>query len=334
MPIDDTAYAYAVGRIRALEARLLDQNRFDRMIDASSAEEVLKMLTESEYASSFGELSNIHDFETILSSELRHIFDLLETITPWPELIAIMALRYDVHNLKVLFKARYLDIKSNLLIPVGTCPTGKMVQAVAEDDFRDLPDRLRIAAEKVNEDFLVNHDPQVIDLILDQALFEELISRAEKANVPFLKGLFIRQIDLINLKTLVRVKNMGFGREFFKKAFLPNGNLSFDQLGGSIDEPLESLIVQLGMTEYATLVDEGIRDWLDRGTASRFEKLADDYITAYLKKGKWMPFGPEPLIGYLWAKEVELKNIRLILVGKINKLPAEAIRERIRDAYI
>ncbi|HED24215.1 MAG TPA: V-type ATP synthase subunit C, partial [Firmicutes bacterium] len=165
MPIDDTAYAYAVGRIRALEARLLDRNRFERMIDVPSADEVLKMLTESDYASSFGELPDINDFETVLAAEFRHIFELLVAITPWPELIAIMALRYDVHNLKVLFKERYLAVKSDLLIPVGTCPTGKMAQAVAEDDFRDLPDRLRTAAEKVNEDFLVNRDPQIIDLI-------------------------------------------------------------------------------------------------------------------------------------------------------------------------
>ena len=38
--------------------------------------------------------------------------------------------------------------------------------------------------------------------------------------------------------------------------------------------------------------------------------------------------------GYLWAKEIEVKNIRLILVGKINRLPAGAIRERIRDVYV
>jgi vacuolar-type H+-ATPase subunit C/Vma6 len=31
---------------------------------------------------------------------------------------------------------------------------------------------------------------------------------------------------------------------------------------------------------------------------------------------------------------MEMKNIRLIMVGKINKLPNEAIRERMRHAYL
>ena len=115
---------------------------------------------------------------------------------------------------------------------------------------------------------------------------------------------------------------------------LAGGCLPLDRLLALIDEPLESVITSLAMSDYSELVSEGLREWIDRGSAARLEKLSDDYITAYLKRGKWTPFGPEPLIGYLWAKEMEIKNIRLILVGKINKLPAEAIRERLRDGYL
>jgi len=334
MPIDDTIYAYAVGRTRALETRLLDRARFDRMIDATSAEEALKVLAESDYANAVAELADVHDFESMLAAELKEAFDLILKISPKPELISIMALRYDVHNLKVLFKAKYLGIKSDLLIPVGSLELDKMEYAVAEEDFRDLPEKLRRAAEDVSEDFLVNRDPQVIDLLLDQVLYDQLVSSAREKGINFLEGMFIRQIDLTNLKSIIRVKRMGLKRELLKNILLPHGSIPNDLLTGMLDEPLESLITMLSMSDYADLVSEGVRNWLDKGTVSSLEKLSDDYITAYLKKGKWTPFGLEPLVGYLWAKEIEIKNIRLILVGKINKLPAEAIRERIRDVYI
>lgn len=334
MPIDDTIYAYAVGRTRALETRLLDRARFDRMIDATSAEEALKVLAESDYANAVAELADVHDFESMLAAELKEAFDLILKISPKPELISIMALRYDVHNLKVLFKAKYLGIKSDLLIPVGSLELDKMEYAVAEEDFRDLPEKLRRAAEDVSEDFLVNRDPQVIDLLLDQVLYDQLVSSARERGINFLEGMFIRQIDLTNLKSIIRVKRMGLNRELLKNILLPHGSIPNDLLAGMLDEPLESLITMLSMSDYADLVSEGVRNWLDKGTVSSLEKLSDDYITAYLKKGKWTPFGLEPLVGYLWAKEIEIKNIRLILVGKINKLPAEAIRERIRDVYI
>ncbi len=334
MLIDDTIYAYAVGRTRALETRLLDRSRFERMIDASSADDALKVLGESAYANAIAEMSDVHDFESILAAELRETFDLILKISPQPDLIAMMTLRYDVHNLKVLFKSKYLGIKSDLLIPIGSLELDKLELAVNEDDYRDLPEKLRLSAEKISEDFLVNRDPQVIDLLLDQVLYDQLIASARKNGISFLEGMFVRQIDLINLKSLIRVKRMGLNRELLKNILLPHGSIPNDRLTGMLDEPLESLITMLSMSGYADLASEGVRDWLDKGTASRLEKLSDDFITAYLKSGKWSPFGLEPLIGYLWAKEIEIKNIRLVLVGKINKLPAEAIRERLRDVYI
>lgn len=334
MPVNDTIYAYAVGRIRALETRLLDRGRFERMIDSSSAEDALKVLAETDYSGAVSELSDFHNFESVLTAELKNSFDTLIRISPRPELIKILILRYDVHNLKVLFKAKYLGIKSDLFIPIGSLDLEKLAYSAAEDDYRDLPVKLRRAAEKISEDFLMNRDPQAIDLILDRVLYEQLIAAARENGSAFLEGMFIRQIDLTNLRSLIRIKRMGLDREFIKKVLLPQGTLPIDRLTANLDEPLESLISSLMMSDYADLIEEGVREWLEKGTASRLEKLSDDYITAYLKQGKWMPFGFEPLVGYLWAKEIEIKNIRLVLVGKINRLPAEAIRERIRDVYI
>ncbi len=334
MPIDDTIYAYSVARVKALETHLLDQGQFDRMITSSSGEEALKVLSESYYTAAVAELADIHDFENLLAAELKDTFNILMKISPVPELIDMMALRYDIHNLKVLFKAKFLGVKSDLLIPVGSYELAKLEYAVNEDDFLYLEDKLRRAAESITENFMVNRDPQAIDLTLDRVLYDQLISGSREKKSSFLEGLFIRQIDLINLKTLIRVKRMGLHRDFLKTVLLPHGSVSADRLTAMIEEPLESLISMLAISDYADLVSEGVREWLDKGTASLLEKLSDDYITTYLKQGKWVPFGIEPLVGYLWAKEIEIKNIRIVLVGKINKLPAEAIRERIRDVYI
>ncbi len=334
MLIDDTIYGYAVARIKAMETHLLDQGHFDRMINAATAGETLKVLSETAYSAALAELDDVHNFETILAEELRYAFNTVLKISPVPELIGMLALRYDIHNLKVLFKAKYLGIKSDLLIPVGSLELSKLEHAVGEDNFLLLPDKLRRAAGAINEDFMLNRDPQVIDLILDRVLYEQLIDSAREHQAPFLEGLFIRQIDLINLKTLIRVRRMGLGRDFLARVLLPNGSLAVERLAAMIEEPPESLISMMALSDYADLVSEGVREWSEKGSASLLEKLADNYITTYLQEGKWVPFGVEPLVGYLWAKEIEIKNIRIVLVGKINGLPAESIRERIRNVYV
>lgn len=333
MQLSETNYAYAVGRIRSLETRLLDQNKLERMIDAPSPDEAMKVLAETDYSAAAAGLTTVHDFETMLQDEMNRTLELLLKICPQPEFIQMMALPFDVHNLKVLFKAKFLDMETELLLPLGTLAPEKVKFMVSEEDFRDFPP-LRDAAEEVVEQFAVKQDPQLIDLILEKALFETLLHQAREAGSSFLVGLFRRQVDLNNIKVFIRVKRMEKGRDFLRQVLLPGGLLSVDRFIGLLDEPLESLPLQLEMTDYAELIHEGVQQWQDKGSAVRLEKLSDDYITSYLQAGKGQAFGLEPLIGYLWAKEIEVKNIRLILVGKINKLPAGAIRERLRNVYV
>ncbi len=87
MPVNETTFAYAVGRIRALETRLLDKSRFDRMVEAASGEEALKVMSETDYGGSIAELDRVHDFEIILQEELKRTFALVKQISPQPHLI-------------------------------------------------------------------------------------------------------------------------------------------------------------------------------------------------------------------------------------------------------
>ena len=53
-----------------------------------------------------------------------------------------------------------------------------------------------------------------------------------------------------------------------------------------------------------------------------------------MKDAKMIPFGPEAVIAYIYAKETEIKVIRTIMVGKLNNITQEVIRERLRDVYV
>ncbi|MFR2550514.1 V-type ATPase subunit [Clostridioides difficile] len=39
-------------------------------------------------------------------------------------------------------------------------------------------------------------------------------------------------------------------------------------------------------------------------------------------------------MAYLYAKESEIKTIRIILTSKLNNIDADTIKERLRDAYV
>lgn len=53
-----------------------------------------------------------------------------------------------------------------------------------------------------------------------------------------------------------------------------------------------------------------------------------------MKEYKNVNYGIEPVITYIIAKEYEIKAIRLIMTGKINKIDTTVIKERMRDIYV
>ena len=65
-----------------------------------------------------------------------------------------------------------------------------------------------------------------------------------------------------------------------------------------------------------------------------FRKSYNDYIVKIMKDAKYVSFGPEPVIAYIFAKENEIKLIKIIMVGKINGMVPGLIRERLRDNYV
>jgi len=328
-------YAYAVGRVRAMETRLLDRSKIDRMVEAKSAEEALKVLGESEYAEYLAELGSVHEFEKMLDYELRRVYLELRKISPEPELISLFTRKFDYHNLKVIFKAHKLGEKRDELLvqEVGNIPLTELARAVSDEDFRNLPPQMRQAAEKLSEHFRMEADPQLVDLLLDRAMYAEITEMIVELDSSFLKDYFIYLVDLLNIKTYLRVKRINRPKEFLEQALLPFGEVNMMKLV-QLAEPLEVLVDRLMFSRYATVIEEGVQAYQKTDTLTRYEKLADDFLIKYAKQAKYLVFGPEPIIGYILAKENELKLIRIIMVGKINKLPTEEIKERLRDVYV
>lgn len=333
--MSENKYLYAVTRIRALETKLLDKAKIERMIEAKNAEEVIKVLYETDYAGSISEMNGIEDYETVLSKEVAKTYGIIREVTPTPELTDIFLYKYDIHNLKTLLKSSFLgEENDSLLTAVGTIPVQKLKEMVKERDFKDLHPIMRECVEEAVASFTVNPDPQLIDIVLDRCLYKMMYRTAGSNKNHFLMDYISTQIDLINIKSLIRVKSMGLGRDFLKRVILEDGKLEFPFFSEMLDESMDMLTEKLSYKDYHKVIEEGVSSYQKTKSLTRLEKLTDDFLFDIVKKGKYVAFGIEPLIGYLSAKENEVKIIRIIMVGKMNEIPNELIRERLRDVYV
>ena len=69
-------------------------------------------------------------------------------------------------------------------------------------------------------------------------------------------------------------------------------------------------------------------------STSAFEKWCDDILMECVKEARYTAFGIDPIIAYYVARDAEIKTVRIILSAKINNLPADVIRERVRALYV
>ncbi|MDD2573843.1 MAG: V-type ATP synthase subunit C [Bacillota bacterium] len=331
----DTMFLYAVSRVKALENNLLSRSTVDRMLEALSPDEALKILGETDYGNYFGEVDSVYDFEKALDQSLRAAYKVIEDSTGDERLTLLFRLRYDFHNLKVLMKEKYLgeDFKS-ILSQAGSISVEALRKAVDDKDMVGFAPHIREAYERADVDFELNGDPRTIDMILDGGLYAYLLELVKDIKDDGLMEFVRTEIDLLNINTLLRIRKTGGNVKVLETALFDGGFLDRSALLGSVGEPVGSFADRLSSTRYDRVAVEGIGSFIDTDSTTVLEKITDDLLLNMAKKGKYAAFGILPIIGYLWAKENEARVIRMIMVGKINGIPAESLRERLRDLYV
>lgn len=328
-------FTQALSRIWVLETRLLDKAKVERMLEANSADEVLKILSDTEYGNLMGNLKRANDYEAVLSSELKRIYNLVYELCPVKEIVDLMSIKYRYHNLKVLLKGKFLGKDfSNMLIDLGKEDLNDLKRKIDADNYNDLKGDVQKAVEEAVADFEANKDPQKIDIIVDRFMYKELVSIKKSLDYKFTDKIVNAIIDSTNIKTLLRVKKQGKGREFASEVIVSGGSIDKDTLVSIINETPENIISKLSFSVYSDMIKDGIEGYISTNSANLLEKLSDNYIMDLMKGAKLATFGPERILSYIYAKETEIKIIRIIMVGKLNNIAEEVIRERLRDLYV
>lgn len=332
--MDVMKFTQAVSRIWVLETKLLDKPKVERMIEAPSASDVLRILNETEYSNVSANIKRPEDYEEILTAELKRVYDLVYEISPVKEVVKIMSLKYDYHNVKVLLKGKVLGKDfSSMLIKLGNIDLQEIKRKIDGDNFKSLNGTLGRGVQEAMKVFEETKDPQKIDIIIDKYMYKELVEIKNSLNYKFIDNLVKAMIDSTNIRTLLRIKKQNKGREFASEVIVDGGAIDSSKLVALLNESPENIMSKLQSTIYSDLVKEGFEGYIETGSASLLEKLSDNYIMDLMKDSKLVTFGPEKILSYIYAKETEIKIIRIIMVGKLNNIAEEVIRERLRDIY-
>lgn len=329
-----TAFAGTNARIRVYESNLLRNDQFERMLQAPDFEEALNVLKDTPYRNDIEQLKETKDYDLMLVNELQRMYAELFSISPEPNLVELFSLRYSYHNLKVLLKEYFTKNDfTTMLIPIGKNSISTLRQAVETSRSDDLDQEYLTSILEVKTDYEDYSNIQSIDIILDRRYFTHLKQLAIKIEDPKVLGLIVLYIDLNNLSTLTRAISQKRSRNFLTTILSDAGSMPIEELISLGSESLEEAGKKLAEGKYREIVTASIRSDNQELSPVKIDLATDDAFMEKMKDAKLEVFGPMPLLAYIYAKENEVKNLRLVLVGKENKLPLEEVTERMRINY-
>lgn len=332
---DDLSYAYFVGEIRILETRLLGRGQLLRMAEARDAETVFRMLAETEYARSIGAAQGPADYEAALAAELGQVFEIFRRDCPEPALVDLLGVAYTFQNLKAVLKAALIGKEADPrhLVAAGEVPGPALLDLIGGRGAGPLPALYAGPVTRVRELFEVTRDPQDVDLLLDAARLEAVLGRARGWDYRLLAEVTAAAADLVNMRTAVRLRLLGEGADGMRRAFLPGGEVPLERLERAMGGRPEDIPSELDGLPHSDVLAAGMRSYAATGSLARLEKLIDDRLLSLTGGARYVALGPDPVIAYFLAKETEIKNLRIIFTGKLNRLPEATISERLRETH-
>ncbi|MGT2942674.1 V-type ATPase subunit [Streptococcus constellatus subsp. viborgensis] len=334
--MNDNTFAQVNTEISIHESSFLSPAQYEQLLRASTSESRSAALEGTAYNPNHEQLTDLNTIERFLMKHLFAEYTWAFEVSPTSALVEFFTLKYTYHNLKVLLKhkATGLNLK-HLLIPVGSYSLDMLEQLITTFSTEYCPKLMVDEIEATWAEYQDYQDVRVLEIGMDLAYFKHLKSLEATFEDERLKQLVRLTIDFYNAVTVQRAIRHQKPHSFMTQLLSDEGSLtSAEWIELAEKGDLASWFSKVNPLEFdAELRSYEEKMHLGKLTNLELEYLADLVPFKLLEQGRFETSGPLPLARYLLGKELEVKNLRLILTGLTNQLPVEIIKERMRPIY-
>ncbi|MGT2683106.1 V-type ATPase subunit [Streptococcus porci] len=323
----DIDYASINTAVRIRENDLLTKETFEGLLKAKDFSQAQQLLKSTAYR------DVPEDFEPLLVAELAKTTDFVTEQVAGAPVAQIFSLIYTYHNLKVLLKNHLagLDLE-HLLVHMGAFDLDELRHLVKTEQSETLPELLVQAVQDTCQEYREYGRLESVDVLLDRRYFKHLVAVARELADPAILNMVQAWVDLYNLNCIFRLRDKKLSRAFLMSVLSNEGQLKHTELIAlALANRYDDLLALLNETDYASALT-GMID--QEGDLNLSLELARDRVShVYLDDARFEAFGFLPLLAYNYYKEMEVKNLRLILTGKMNDFDQSMLRERMRPIY-
>lgn len=344
-------YGYPNARLRGMRSRLLRAEALERLIEAVDLHQLIQELMQTEYAPDLEEAliqgRNAAEISEALKQHLvriyRKVFGFLNEEAR--DICTAMLGRWDVFNIKTILRGKQAELASGKiaesLMPVGVLSQVELDGLLLQSNIRDIIDTARTwelpQAPAMREGYAQYQKTGALadlELELDRYYAQWAAGRLNRHNANYAMGrrLVAMQVDISNLVMVFRASRENLEPEAAEKYFLlGGGNISLEAYQRLVAIPdIDELLDALKPTIYGSVLEEAATHYLETSSIAVFERALEDYFTRkIIAVGGTDPLGVGIPLAYLWGKQNEVTNVRIITKAKEIGIPLERTRREL-----
>ncbi|MCP8308428.1 MAG: V-type ATPase subunit [archaeon] len=339
-------YSFIAAITSTLKSYMLKPEDYDALLKSTSVDGVYEILQRTYYKiclSDLREKKEIESFERRLYEDYFNILNKIYRTCPRKciRLVDAIYLRHELYALKMILRALVAGLSTEaalqLVIPIGKYSPDKCRSILESKSIQTAIDSVE---EPSLRQALTNVFKQQRGLSLSY-LLEATIDRHSLIKIwrslfpesdRFARRILGKMIDLFNIIFILRSKYLDLEANFIRSFTIPVYHyLSTPELERVIQVPTARDAVQLlTLGHYGKLITRASFGLAIDEAISEIEMNFDRYTAQecfYSFQG--FRFHAGLIIGYLMLKFNEISDIRAILFGKANKMPADDIRRKL-----
>lgn len=321
------SFEFALGRISVLSTHLLSASQLRRIAEAGSTKEAQKLLLETGYgenAATEQELAT-GEIDLIIRGQLQLTRKRIKELTPDPELTGLFLLPVDTHNIKALLKARLLGTSADeILRDGGNFPLDTLKDMIQTKYYEDMPPVYRDTLNEIESELGREADPLVFSAMVDGAMFRHAKAIMDaKHEKGFIRAYFSLWADFQNTLSLIRAQNLHWELSQLRLVLVDAGEIPRTVFEECLDTPPEQLGARLNQGAHGADLVQAINEFAQTGDLGIIARRMQEGKMQIIRLAKWETDSLGPIVGYLYAREVEAEALRLIFGALAGSFEAE-----------
>lgn len=311
-------YPYMYARVSAKKAKLLEKNDYENLLKMQP-NEIARNLEERDYKKEINDLGAQHDGVELV--ELALMRNLSRTMTELVEIspeslkpvINTYLRRYDLLSLKRLLRWKKGGEVNNIesfMVPVGRYSIDELKE-LSEKSFEEICESISFPESDMDYQSCVKGETDLkkIERNLDRMYYTEVQRMSKGVGSKWFDKFMSEEITYENLKIALRLKKYGLSEEEIREWLVSQETDSIvDEVlrAENIDEALE-IVKGSELTDGLTQ-DENIEEVEHALEVARLQSA--------VKSLHVEPLSATSILGYVVAKLIEVKNLRMLIRAK------------------